>query len=112
MGCKCSWICSGDGGRQDASLTGWNASGKGYKGGVISFMEVSDRDPVPMWDFQEPGARLRPWLRELSFCRHNTSTPLNKQGVKQYKELHLGTIGRIWQINFRRIKSVRVKGLI
>ena len=49
------------------------------------FMEISDRDPIPMWDFQEPGARLRPWLRELSFWRHDTSTPVNKQGVKLYK---------------------------
>ena len=84
----------GDGGRQDASLTGWNASGKGYKGGVMPFMEFSDRDPIPKWDFQEPGARLRPWLQELSFWRHDTSTPVNKQGVKLYKALLLGTIGR------------------
>ena len=48
-------------------LTGWNASGTGYKGGVMPFMEFSDRDPIPKWDFQEPGARLKPWLRELSF---------------------------------------------
>ena len=80
----------GDGGRQDASLTGWNASGKGYKGGVVPFMEFSDRDPIPKWDFQEPGARLKPWLRELSFWRHDTRTPVNKL----YKALHLGTIGR------------------
>ena len=46
----------GDGGRQDASLTVWNASGKGYKGGAMPFMEFSDRDPIPKWDFQEPGA--------------------------------------------------------
>ena len=65
-------------GRQDASLTGWNASGKGYKGGVMPFMEFSDRDPIPKWDFQEPGARLKPWLRELSFWRHDTSTLVNK----------------------------------
>ena len=83
-----------DGGRQDASWTGWNASGKGYKGGVMPFMEISDRDPIPKWDFQEPDARLRPWLRELSFGRHDTSTPVNKQGVKLYKALPLGTIGR------------------
>ena len=61
---------SGDGGRQDASWTGWNASGKGYKGNGMPFMEISDRDPIPKWDFLEPGARLRPWLRELSFWRH------------------------------------------
>ena len=84
----------GDGGRQDASLTGWNASGKGYKGGVMPFMEISDRDPIPKWDFQEPGARLKPWLRELSFWRHDTSTPVNKQGVKLYKASLLRTIGR------------------
>ena len=84
----------GDSGRQDASLTGWNASGKGYKGGVMPFMEFSDRDPIPKWDFQEPGARLKPWLRELSFWRHDTSIPVNKQGVKLYKSLPLGTIGR------------------
>ena len=29
---------------------------KGYKGGVMPFMEISDRDPIPKWDFQEPGA--------------------------------------------------------
>ena len=48
----------GNSGRQEDSLTGWNASGKGYKGGVMPFMELSDRDPIPKWDFQEPGARL------------------------------------------------------
>ena len=84
----------GESGRQDASLTGWNANGKGYKGGVMQFMEFPDRDPIPKWDFQEPGARLRPWLRELSFWRHDTCTPVNKQGVKLYKSLPLGTIGR------------------
>ena len=84
----------GDGGRLDASLTGWNASGQGCKGGVMPFMEISDRDLIPKWDFQEPGARLRPWLRKLSFWRHDTSTPVNKQGVKLYKALFLGTIGR------------------
>ena len=83
----------GDGGRQDASLTGWNASGKGYKGGVMPFIEFSDRDPIPKWDFQEPGARLRPWLRELSIWPHDTSTLVNKQGVKLYKAFHLGAIG-------------------
>ena len=46
------------------------------------------------WDFQEPGARLRPWLRELSFWRHDTSTPVHKHCVKLYKALPLGTIGR------------------
>ena len=57
-------------------------------------MEFSDRDPIPKWDFQEPGARLKPWLRELSFWRHDTSIPVNKQCVKLYKSLPLGTIGR------------------
>ena len=38
--------------------------------------------------------RLKPWLRELTFWRHDTSTPVNKQGVKLYKALLLGTIGR------------------
>ena len=76
----------------------------------MPFMEFSDRDPIPKWDFQEPGARLKPWLRELSSWRHDTSTPVNKQGVKLYKSLPLETIGRVWQINFRRIKFVRVKG--
>ena len=60
----------------------------------MPFMEFSDRDPIPKWDFQEPRARLRPWLRELSFWRHDTSIPVNKQGVKLYKSLFLGTIGR------------------
>ena len=60
----------------------------------MPFMEISDRDPIPKWDFQEPGARLRPWLRELSFWRHDTSTLVNKHGVKLYKALPLGTIGR------------------
>ena len=85
---------SGDGGRQDASWTSWNASGKGYKGNGMPFMEISDRDPIPKWDFQEPGARWRPRSRELSFWRHDTSAPLHKQGVKLYKALHFGTIGR------------------
>ena len=91
---------SGDGCRQDASWTGWNASGKEYKGNVMPFMEILDRDPIPKWDFQEPGARLRPWLRVLSFWRHDTSTLVNKQGVKLYKSLHLGTIGRSLEDQF------------
>ena len=90
-------------GRQD----GWNASGKGYKGNGTPLTEISDRDPVPKWDFQEPGARLKPWLRELSFWRHDTSTLVHKQGVKLYKALPLGTIGRSLADNFRRIKSVK-----
>ena len=60
----------------------------------MPFMEFSDRDPIPKWDFQEPGTRLKPWLRELIFWRHDTSTPVNKQGVILYKALFLGTIGR------------------
>ena len=57
-------------------------------------MEITERDPIPKWDFQEPGARLRPWLRELNFWRHDTSTPLQKHGVKLYKSLTIGTAGR------------------
>ena len=49
---------SGDGGRQGASWTGRNASGKGFQGNVMPFMEISDRDPIPTGDFQEPGARF------------------------------------------------------
>ena len=30
-------------------------------------MEITERDPIPKWDFREPGARLRPWLRDLKF---------------------------------------------
>ena len=90
----------GVGGRQDASLTGWNASGNRYKGDVVPFMEFSDRDPIPKWDFQEPGVRLRPWLRELSFWRHDTRTLVNKQGVKLSKALPLGTIGRSLEDQF------------
>ena len=57
-------------------------------------MEITDRDPIPKWDFQEPGARLRPWLRELSLWRHDTSTPLHKHGVQLHKSLSIGTVGR------------------
>ena len=60
----------------------------------MPFMEISDRGPTPKWDFQEPGARLRPCSRELSFWRHDMGTPVNKQGVKLYKSLPLGTICR------------------
>ena len=60
----------------------------------MQFMELSDRDPIPKWDFQEPGARLKLWLREISFWRHDTSNLVNKQGVKLYKALPFGTIGR------------------
>ena len=102
---------SGDGGRQVASWTGWNASGKGYKGNGVPFMEISDRDPIPKLDFQEQRARLRPWLRELSFGRHDTSTPVHKHGVKLYKTLPSERLVGVCRINFRRIKSVRVKRL-
>ena len=85
---------------------------KGYKGNGMPFMEISDRDPIPKWDFQEPGARLRPWLRELSFWRHDTSTPANEHGVKLYTALPSERLVGVWRINFRRIKSVRVKVLI
>ena len=37
-----------------------------YKGGGSPTMEITDCDPVPKWDFQEPGARLKPWLQKLS----------------------------------------------
>ena len=59
----------------------------------MPFMEFSDRDLIPKWDFQEPGARLKRWLRVLSFWRHDTSTPVNKQCVKLCKAL---AIGRSW----------------
>ena len=85
---------NGDGSRQGASWTGWNASGRGYKSNGMPSMETSDRDPIPKWNFQEPGARLKPWSRELSFGRHDTSFPVHKQGVKLYKALSPGTIGR------------------
>ena len=98
MGCKHSWFRLW---RQRstgfASLTGWNASGKGYKGGVMPFMEFSDRDPIPKWDFQEPGARLKPWLRELSFWQHDTSIPLNRLGVRRYNSLFSEQILGVWQ---------------
>ena len=55
-------------------------------------MEFLVRDSIPKWDFQEPRARLKPWLRELSFWR--PSIPVDKQGVKLYNSLPLGTIGR------------------
>ena len=44
--------------------------------------------------YRSGAARLRPWLRELSFWQHDTSTPVNKHGVKLHKALLLGTIGR------------------
>ena len=53
--------------RQHNLRSGLNLIGRGYPGGGQSTMEITDRDPIPKWDFQEPGARLRPWLRELSF---------------------------------------------
>ena len=57
-------------------------------------MEITERDAIVKWDFQEPGARLRPWLRELNIWRRDTSTPLQKHGVKLYKSLTIGTAGR------------------
>ena len=83
-----------DGGRQDNSGTGWNPSGKSFQGGGSATMEITDRDAIPKRDFQEPGARLIPCLRELSFWRHHASTPQHKHGVKLYKALPLGTVGR------------------
>ena len=61
---------------------------------MVCLMEISDRDPISKCDFHELGARLRPWLRELSFWRHDTSTPVHNYGVKLYNALPLGTIGR------------------
>ena len=74
--------------------SGWNLSGRGYPGFGQLTMEITERDAIPKWDFQEPGARLRPWLRELNFWRHDTSTPLQKHGNKLYKSLTIGTAGR------------------
>ena len=103
----------GDSGRQDASLTGWNATGKGYKGGVMPFVKFSDRDPIPKWNFQEPGARLRPWLRELSFWRHDTSSPVNQTRCQIVQVIALrNDWSEFGQIHFQRIKFVRVKDLI
>ena len=62
---------------------------------------------IPKWDFQEPGTRLKPWLRELIFWRHDTSTPVNKQGVILYKALLLGTIGRSLADQFSIIGAIR-----
>ena len=97
--------------RMPRGLVGMRAE-KGYKGNGMPFMEISDRDPIPKWDFQESGARLRPWLRELSFGRHDTSTPVHKQGVKLYKHCPSERLVGAWRINSRRIRSARVKGLI
>ena len=74
-------FASVDASRQDHLRSGWNLSGRGDPGFGQPTMDVTDRDPIPTWDFQEPGARLRPWLRELNFWRHDTSTPLHKHGV-------------------------------
>ena len=52
---------SGDGGRQDASADWLECERKRIQGGVMPFMEFSDRYPIPKWDFQGPGARLKPW---------------------------------------------------
>ena len=74
-------------------------------------MEITDRDPIPKWDFQEPGARLRPRLRELSFWRQDTSTPLHKHGVKWYKSLTIGTVGRSLADQFGEEQFFRIRGL-
>ena len=80
---------------------------------VCPFMEISDRDPLPKWDFQEPGARLRPWLRELSFwaTRHQYSCEQTRVSNCTRHCPSERLVG-VWQINFQRIKSVRVKVLI
>ena len=54
-------------------------------------MEISDRDPKPKWDFQEPVARPRPWLRELSFWRHDTSEVLAEVALYQTMSASKGT---------------------
>ena len=33
------------------SGTGGNLSGKGFQGGCSATMEITDRDPIPKWDF-------------------------------------------------------------
>ena len=45
--------------RTPGGLVGMRA--ERIQGGVKPFMEFSDRDPIPKWDFQGPGARLKPW---------------------------------------------------
>ena len=99
-----------DGSREGNSGTGWNPSGKGYQRGGQPTMEITDRDPIPKWDFQEPGGCVRPWLRELNFLRHDTSTPLHKHGVKLYKS-PLVRLVEVWQINLARSKYVLIGGL-
>ena len=52
-------------------------------------MEITDRDPILSWDFQE----LVP-AEDLGFWRHDTSTPLHKHEVKLYKSFSIGTVCR------------------
>ena len=87
-------LVGGDGGRQDAAWTGWNPSGKGYKGHDTSTMEITD--------FQEPGARLKPWLRELSSVFGDmTQVPLRTSMVSNCtRPCHLERWVESWQINF------------
>ena len=84
----------GDDGRQDASLTGWNASGKGYKGwchtihGILGSRSDTEVGLPGTWSTIETLVTRDQFLA----TRHQHSC--DQQGVKLYKALPLGTIGR------------------
>ena len=68
-------------------------------------MEITERDAIVKWDFQEPGARLRPWLRELNIWRHDTSTPLQEARSQTVTSRSPSVrLVEVWQINSVRSK--------
>ena len=67
-----------------------------YKGRGFAYQQypTPKEDPVPTWDFENPGAKLRDYLEELQFWKRQGSVPPWKQGVKLYQSFKKGTVGR------------------
>ena len=77
----------------------------------MPFMEFSDRDPIPKWDFQEPGARFETLVTRAQFLatRYQYSCEQTRCQIVQVVAPSKRLVG-VWQINSRRIKFARVKG--
>ena len=70
--------------------------GKGYWDPYYGYNQYPQpkEDPVPTWNFDNPGAKLRDYLEDLAFWKRQGSVPPWKQGVKLYQSFKQGTTGK------------------